>query len=1030
MRHLTVDDGLSKSVGVSLLQDDKGFMWIGTYDGLNRYDGYDFKIFRPDPNATNTLSNNYINVLFEDRDNYLWVGTREGLNRYSPYTQTFQQIRISDSEKANSITGICQDDFGKIWVGTELGLFILNSVSDSSWLPEQISAYRNERITMLYKNADVIWIGTDLRTAFIHSETMQMEQVHFIGIENAPLVWQMIRDKKGTLWAGSDTGLWSVDEDARTCIRPSQPALNQKILQEAAIKCLVMDEQDGLWLGTWGEGVYRYDPLKSRLERIVNSQSPGLPNHIIALQKDRFGLIWIGSKSGVHLYDLYKKPFISFADSKKNGLSWSNAKTIVQDPMHDEILWIGTDQGLLRSDVENGEMRKIPIQSDNPYPEIHTLFMQPSGILWIGTEGNFFAYHTVKEQWQTYPQPQHPDSRVTSMNYYSILWDHTDNLWLGTYENGLIRFYPGTHQVKFYLHDPDDPKSLPDDHIWILFEDREHQLWVGTDHGAALYDPDTDSFTVYTENDSIPLANNKVRGFHQTHDGALWIGTDGGISRLDPETGGIDSWSEKDGLPNHVIHGILEENRPPGGMHAIWVSTNNGLLRYNPETDSWTAFYKEDGLHGSEFSRNSCVKLKDGRLVFGGKQGWTLFDPVRFVTNPHPPALVFTDFKIYHESVPVGQPVSGHVVLNQSIAHTYTIHLSHEHGIIGFEFAAIHFAQPEKNHVMYYLDGFDPTWIDSHGMHKVTYTNLSPGKYAFHFKAANSDGVWSPETTSVILVVHPQFWQRWSVRILGVLFVVIGVFGYYKYRTRQMHKRYELLEKLNIQLQNQIQERKKVEKTLRESKKALTRSLEEKEVLLKEIHHRVKNNLQVVKSLLYLQSTHVVHEKDREIFKESQDRVQAMALIHEKLYKSGNLAHIDFRDYIDSLVTDLYSIYKSDSTPIDMHLDVREVNLSIHYAVPCGLMINELVSNAMKHAFIDSAVKNPRIDISLSQDRGKVILIVKDNGIGLPADWNINQIDSLGLDLVKILVEKQLHGQLSISGKRGARFKIAFKTDE
>ncbi|NQT24470.1 hypothetical protein HQ585_03875 [candidate division KSB1 bacterium] len=1030
MRHLTVDDGLSKSAGVSLLQDDQGFMWIGTYDGLNRYDGYQFRVFRPDPDDTTSLSNNYINVIIEGRDKTLWIGTREGLNRYSPFTETFKDIDISRENSGLQITALCQDKTNRIWVGTQDGLCIIDTTLQCSWLFKDIPGFNSEEITLLFcDQSDHIWMGTETGLFRIHPENFQIDSVPFEGYVNGFRVRCMQNETNGTCWVGSDRGLWKLDDVSQTCVRPSESALQHSVVRDVAIYSIVIDDFGALWLGTWGEGVYRYYPEESRLDRIIDGQSAGLPKHVFKIYKDRTGLIWIGSKTGVHLYDPYQKPFITYPihDGENGNFQWTIAKIIVQDPNNQNILWVSTDQGLMSTDLLTGKSQWIPIDSDNPYLIIHMLFMQPSGLLWVGTNGKLLAYDTKKNKWHRFPELRHPDPRITSMSYYSILWDHQGILWLGTYENGLIRFNPENHTVTFFQHDSQQPNSLPDDHIWALFEDRENRFWIGTDQGLALYDRKTESFATYSNTDSFPLISNKIRVLNQDHEGSLWIGTDGGICRFVANTGEIKCYSEKDGLPNHVIHGILEESQTVGEDRAIWVSTNHGLLRFNPASDSWTAFYKEDGLHGSEFSRKCYNQLLDGRLIFGGMKGWTLFDPSKFITNPNPPAVALTDFELFHESVRIGQPFLGRIFLDQAVSYTSTLQLFHQHDIFGFEFAALHFAHPLKNKTEYYLEGFDPNWIDSRGMRNVTYTNLAPGKYAFHVRAASPDGVWSNKTASIDLVIHPRFWQRWSVRILGVFFIFASALIYYKIRTYQIHKRYALLEELNIQLHQQIQERKKVEKSLRESKKLLTHSLEEKEVLLKEIHHRVKNNLQVVKSLLYLQSTHIVHEKDKAIFKESQDRVQAMALIHEKLYKSDNLAHIDFKDYIQSLVTDLYSVYKVDSYPIDIHLDVQDVHLSIDYAVPCGLIINELVSNAMKHAFSDSSIIKPRIDIILSKNKlGSVLLVVKDNGKGIPENLDIYNTDTLGLDLVKILVERQLHGKLSVARKDGTRFTISF----
>ena len=1030
MRHLTADDGLSKSAGVSLLQDNQGFMWIGTYDGLNRYDGYQFKIYRPNAEDTTSLINNYINTIYEDNNrNDLWIGTREGLCRYSSLTETFCDVRLSEQYSAYDVTALYQDDLNRIWTGTQNGLCLIDDQLQPSWPLKNHDEISRGAITLFYSEQDThIWLGSETGLYRVHTRTFRVTPIPFEGYEHGIRVWSMIRDLNGHLWVAGDRGLWIVHEASWTCKRPSIPAFRTKLIQNTFIRSLITDPFGNLWIGTWGEGVYRYHPKEKQLNRIVDIQSQNLPKHVFKLYKDQGGLIWIGSKTGIHLYDPYRKPFVSYPMQQNGRTSdWTVTKMIVQDPNHQNILWVSTDEGLMRTSLKTGQSRRIMIDSGRPYPAIHMLYMQPSGRLWLGTNGEILIYDTVGGRWIRLKKFEHPDHKIKLMSYYSILCDHQGIMWFGTFESGLIRFNPVDGSITFFLSDPEVPGSLPDDHIWVLFEDQEQRLWIGTDQGLALYQPETDRFKTYRRSNYFPMISNKIRVIQQDTGGVLWIGTDGGLCRFDTGTEEIVCYSEHDGLPNSVIHGIIEEIRQKDGTSAIWTSTNRGLSRFIPSNGSWTSFYKTDGLHGTEFSRHCYCKLQDGRLIFGGINGWTLFDPALFIRNPYPPKVALTDFELFHEPVPIGKPFLNRIFLNKTVSATSKIDLSHKHDIFGFEFTALHFSQPDKNQIQYRLEGFDTKWILSRGLRNATYTNLAPGKYTFQVKAANPDGIWSETPASIDIVIHPGFWQRWPVRILTFILIVAGIVFYYKVRTYQIRHRNTLLKRLNTELKDQVQERKRVETSLRDSKKQLTASLEEKEVLLKEIHHRVKNNLQVVKSLLSLQANHVIHDKDLEIFKESQDRIQAIALIHQKLYQSHNLAQIDFKDYIKSLVRQLLSIYQTRSQSIDVRIEVEHIQLSIDYAVPCGLIINELVTNAIKHAFSDQTVEHPTITVTLSQKKsGKMLLIVEDNGKGLSGDCDVLHAKTLGLNLVRLLALNQLEGELTVKRKGGTQFEIAF----
>jgi len=406
--------------------------------------------------------------------------------------------------------------------------------------------------------------------------------------------------------------------------------------------------------------------------------------------------------------------------------------------------------------------------------------------------------------------------------------------------------------------------------------------------------------------------------------------------------------------------------------------------------------------------------------------------PEEIKDNPYIPPVVITDFQIYNKSVPIGERSKGAPALSRAVSMTDQIKLSYNDRVITFEFAALHYAAPEKNMYAYKLEGFEKDWNYVGTRRFATYTNLSPGKYVFRVRGSNNDGLWNEQGSSLSLIIFPPFWQTWWFRGLALSLVIVFLVGFYINRThnirtrarklkRDVEARTSELKKANTKLQQEIREKIKAEYSV-------SRSLKEKEVLLQEIHHRVKNNMQIISSLLNLQTCQI---KDKEIsgmFQICQNRIKSMALIHQKLYQSEDFSSIDFSDYIRSLTERIYSIYEGDAENIDFKMNLNKIHLNINQAVPLGLITNELVSNSLKHAFSKKS-GTPQVTIVFeTDDKGSVTLMVSDNGVGLPSGFDLEKANSLGLKLVQNLV-LQLNGSLEVDGSQGACFKVSFRLE-
>lgn len=457
------------------------------------------------------------------------------------------------------------------------------------------------------------------------------------------------------------------------------------------------------------------------------------------------------------------------------------------------------------------------------------------------------------------------------------------------------------------------------------------------------------------------------------------------------------------------------------------------MTKFNRTDEKFYNYNKRNGLKELEFVMNSAAKSRNGTLYFGSRYGLMYFDPDNIKDNYITAPLVFTDLKIFNQSVEIS--LEGNGILRESISSAIEISIPYENSVVTLEFALLDFFDPKRNTFKYKLDGFDTDWNDVGSRNSATYTNLPPGKYNFMVKGYNTS-LQGEVTTSLIINIMPEVYQTWWFRVLVLISLIAATVLFFQLRTAQIKRQNKILEQkvaertkdldeIINELSQEVNERKKAEEKVKAS-------LEEKEILLKEIHHRVKNNLQVISSLLYLQSVHLKDEEAVNMFKDSQDRIRCMALVHEKLYQSKNLSEIGFKEYVISLIDYLSRSFNKEDLEIKTIVNIEGINLSIDTAISCGLIINELITNTYKYAFPYNWIKMKgedficKFEVSLSENNRKYLLTIKDNGIGLGDKFDINRMESLGLKLVNSLV-LQLNGSIDVKNNDGAQFDISFE---
>ncbi len=801
--HISIEQGLSQSSVFSVFQDSKGFLWFGTLDGLNKYDGYRFTVYRSDPRDTNTLSNNTIVRLFEDADGYLWIGTLGGgLNRFDPSTERFVRFRHDPKDPASisndNVRSIMQDANGSLWVGTNYGLNRFDPVTRrftrffrSATDPNSLS---NNVIWSVHRSPgtpNVLWVGT-----YDGLNRFDMDRGTFTVYRNIPgdpsslsnnYIWSIIAMDSLRLWIGTNSGLNLFHTGTGRSTRFLHDDDLPGSIGGNNVWSLHKDRNGTVYAGTLDGGLSRILPQQDGGYRFINHRhDPANPNGIShnfiwSIIEDRTGIIWLGTDLGINKLDPAGAKFRHFRSEPfdPNSLSNNEVTAIFRD--RSGILWIGTRDGLNRYDERTGRFRHFwndprdPNSISSDY--IRSIHEDRRGRLWIGTNGgglNMFdrnrnLFHNTRNGRIT--------SSISSNDITRIHEDADGILWLGTLA-GLNRYDPASGTVKFYAKVANDPASVSHDYVYSICETKDGTMWIGTlGGGLNTFDRTTGTFVHYMEDpsDSTSLSNNNVWSILEDRAGDLWIGTNNGLNKFDNSRKAFIHYDERSGLVNNVIYGILED-----GRGNLWLSSNKGLTRFDPRSGSVRTYTAADGLQSNQFGGNDQFKDDRGYLYFGGINGFNIFYPDSIRDNPHIPPIVITDLQIFNRSVGVG----GGSPLQRSITDTKEIVLSHDQNVFSFEFAALHFSSPQSNSYAYIMEGFDKEWTMAGPRRFVTYTNLDPGRYTFRVTGSNNDGIWNTAGASIDIIITPPFWRTWWFITLVVLFILslIGIIIHVQFR--------------------------------------------------------------------------------------------------------------------------------------------------------------------------------------------------------------------------------------------------------
>jgi ligand-binding sensor domain-containing protein len=790
--NISIKDGLSQSSPNCIFQDSRGILWIGTEDGLNKYDGYTFDIYKPEQNDQFSISNPRILSICEDAESNLWIGTNGGgLNKYDRKSDRFihyQPGKNDSSFIAGSIVyALMPAGDNRLWIGTENGLSILdlknyrfiNIKRDPALEPLSHSS-----VLSFARDASNVWIGTD--KCLYRYETGKKIRTSFLSEElnNQSLpgnqVNSLLVDRNRNLWIGTNNGLAQMKAGSELFSSYGNFA-GGRATSNDFVKALLEDKEGNIWVATFGGGLHIYLSQTGKFMNLTydhNNPYSLSNNEVLSLFRDYSGIIWVGS-NGLDKYNPKKDKFVLF-----DYVPYANEKLIFRNihPIYEDkegLLWIGSKtDGLHLLDRKNKKYSRMLHIPGNPNSlssnKLRAIKEYPEGTMWIGTEDEGLNKVILDEsrrpvRFKNYKSVAGNPNSLTSNKIYTIFPDGKGKLWIGT-DKGLTIMDLATESFKQYVPDQANPHAISNLTVYNIYGDRSGNIWLATDFGMNKFDPSTDGFIhfVHNDEDSSTIIHNEILSFMQDDKGNLWIGTYGkGLDEFNIEKNAFTHFNHIPQLSTAVIYGILEDD-----TRNLWLSTNNGIIKFNPEKQKVNQFSIEDGLQSNEFNGTSYFESNSGEMFFGGQYGFNCFYPNLVIKDSVPPRIIISAFQVSNRLVTPGR----NSPINEHINEVKEIRLNYRQNNFTLYFSALHYANPQKNQYRYMLEGFDQEWIEAGTRRFISYTSLPYKTYTLRIQASNADGIWNEKGLSVKIRILPPFWATLWFRLLAIVTILCGVY--------------------------------------------------------------------------------------------------------------------------------------------------------------------------------------------------------------------------------------------------------------
>jgi signal transduction histidine kinase/ligand-binding sensor domain-containing protein len=1005
---LSLEDGLSQNAVLDLLQDRQGYLWVATQDGLNRYDGYSFTVYKNDPDDENSLSLNSALQLYEDEAGIIWIGTwGGGLNRLNPQTNHITRFR-HDPTDPNSLSNdlvaaIAEDGHGYLWLGTMGGGLsrfdrITKTFTNFRHDPQNPHSIASDYVGAIYEDGEgKLWIGTGgfgtpgagldrfdpLTGRFTHYRHDPNDAASL----SSDTISAIHPDEDGKLWVA--TGGFSLAGDGLNLFDPATGRTTRFVhdagdpagLSSNNVMSIYTDSQGQTWFGTWGGGLELLQRSDSGIAFVHHRKDPFLAGSLSAdivwpILEDRSGVLWVGTiNGGLNKINPEKQRLGLHRNhpDDPNSLSFDVIGGFYEDRQGG--LWVGTwGGGLNLFDRAAGKFTRYVNDPNDPDSlsdnTVSTVYEDADGAIWVGTFAGLDKLDRAAGKFTHYSHnPDDPASLVND-GVYTILPAGENKMWVGTL-GGLDLYDPATGEFTHFRHDPADPASLPDDQITELYQSPSGVLWIGTWHGGMAYlDPQAWAqgearFVRFQHDPADPssLSDNGVWAIHEDSNGIIWAGTQAGLNRLDPQTGKFTHYLEKDGLPNSSVTCIQEDE-----SGNLWLSTNNGLVRLNPAELHFRTYDVSHGLQSNEFNSGACLRSRNGEMYYGGVHGFNAFQPAAIRDNPNPPPVVLSGFRIFNR--PTVIDLSGRT----------PIELEHQENFISFEFAALDFHAPHKNQYAYRLEGFDPDWVDAGDRRYANYTNLPAGNYLFRVRGSNNDGVWNETGIALPVRVAPPLWQTWWFQTAALLMVAALLAGGFRWRVHQVRAQNRRLEQTVAQqtadLRREMEQRRQAEAALAH-KAAGEAVAAERTRLARELHDAVTQTLFSASLIaevlpdLYAANLHEGQQSTEELRQLTRGALAEMRTLLLELRPSA-VTQARLEDLIRQLIEATTGRAR---LPVQYHAQGQrpipdDVKIAIYR------IAQEALNNIVKYA------KASQVTVDLRQHSLGVRLTVSDDGVG------------------------------------------------
>jgi signal transduction histidine kinase/ligand-binding sensor domain-containing protein/DNA-binding response OmpR family regulator len=1007
------EQGLSNNQVQSIFQDKDGWMWIGTSHGLNRFDGRRFKRYSLKAKSEVIPTGGLVRDIYQDREGVIWVGVeRGGLFRLRNGVENFEEVYRSTFDKL-SVNSIRSDQNSALWVGCDNGLYAITNQEGQ------------RKITFVDTRKAGITVGA---------------------------IKKLLVDQKGRIWLGSDKGLFIYQPNAK---RLQRVVLSTGGFLNDEVWSLYQDRYKKVWIGTYNSGVYYVEEGALEAQKLQPYPTQDRSQTVKAIIQDKNGDYWFGTRAGLFSYNAYSKRFAHYGhdDDEQTSLGQSSILSLFVDAKGD--LWAGTRGGVSYLIDEKKYFTHYSLansrdkgMTDN---EVYAIWPASNNEVWLGTEsGGINILNRATDRFTAIT------TKNSSLKTNCVKWfmpDGKGNVWVSTYMGGISVVSIRTKQVvKTYSSAPQKAGALSDSRVWTTFKDSKNRIWVGTYRGVDLYDPVTDSFVGrrdiagrsqvnwidedekgdlwFGTNDNLVIyspeqgrkivVNQVVRSFAKLGNGKYLLATQGhGVALYEKGRGVKRYYTEADGLANDFTYSIVDD-----GLGGLWMSTSNGLSRFDRQRGTFMNYYRVDGLQNNQFNYGAYGKTQSGELLFGGINGFNIFNPKYVKANSYKPPVVLTGISIFNEPLRVEEEEGQN---EQRVYTMQEVELKHNQNMITFEYAALNYAKANKNKYLYKLEGLEDRWIDAGNQTTVTYSNLAPGTYTFKVKGSNSDGLWNEEGASIKVRINPPFWGTIWFRLLLLIAFLGVVYTVIKFFTNRANLRNKLI-----------------------FEKAKAKKLHEIDTMKQQFFTNVSHEIRTPLTLIIgpvekMLENPLLAEGDKNLL----GMVRSNALILMKLVnqildfkklETGKL-HVEYDKgdlvrFVESAIQPFQFMSVEKDIRFKLELPQREFSVWMD-ADKLGKIINNLLSNAFKFTSQGGEVKltvalKDRYEFEDGSNRGCYEIAVSDTGRGIPTSSIDNVFNrffqasnskgvtgtGIGLSIVKEFV-KLLKGDVEVQSEEG-----------